>query len=107
MKTQDSSCNPSVTITVTCEQAMMIWHALSIAESTHQKRPRHGLSDCGKWGHYDCPPKYGQIQSIIKCAIHEKHPEIYENCFGDSMRGINSAPENPTVNTIGTRIEDA
>jgi hypothetical protein len=78
MKTKDSSCNPSVTMTVTCEQAMMIWHALEM--------------DDVKWGHYDCPPRYGQILAAIKGSIHVEHPEIYKNCFGVRPEHYSTTP---------------
>lgn len=83
MNTPDSECNPSVTITMTCDEAMTLWQSLAWYDKTHRKTPRKvGTVDDGKWGHYDCPPRIRSLLLAIKDSIHSEHPELFAQYFG-------------------------
>ncbi len=88
MKTQNANCNPSVTITITCAEAMTIWHSLQRLERTHRKVPPHKPKpnkpqmNGGEWGHWDCPPEVQPLLAVIKGSIHAEHPEFFETMFG-------------------------
>ncbi len=72
MKTQKTAINPSVTMTVTCVEAMTLWQALNQLKITHRKMR----------GHYDCQPDIQPLLGVIKGSIHAEHPELFETLFG-------------------------
>lgn len=99
MKTQLTECNPSVTMTVSCVEAMTLWQALERLDASHRKtlvkprtpeigpkhrkeRRRPRVSDDGKWGHPDCPPQIQTLLAAIKGSIHAEHPDLFEMFFG-------------------------
>jgi hypothetical protein len=73
MKTQSSEVQPSITITVSCSEAGLIWAALSYYRD---HSPRH--PDCGT-------PNVHPVLAAIEGSIITEHPS-HPGCFLDFNR---------------------
>ncbi len=91
MNTEESECNPSVTLKISVVEAMLVWQALRHFWITHRKTPipspkkpssQSIQSNTGLWGNYDCPPKIQPLLRVIKDSIRTEHPEMFKQCFG-------------------------
>ncbi len=76
IKTPESNGNPSVAITLSCNEALALISALNHYKATHRtglKKPNDG-----KWGHFDCPPRVQDLINALYQAIQSQHPLIWE-----------------------------